>query len=113
MSGMEQEIIKPASQPQTGSQAFSPFGCFLASAGVTLLVFCKAGAAMVATVWAVSKLFDFPDWMMLGLMALGAIPVLWATVWTAGRAWHVEQLLSRHQDIDKPVFEFAHYFKKA
>jgi hypothetical protein len=110
---MEQEIIKPESQPQTGSQAFSPLGCFLASAGVTLLVFCKAGAAMVATVWAISKLFGFPDFLMYGLFALGAVPVLWATVWTAGRAWHVEQLLARHQDIDTPVFTLSHYFKKA
>lgn len=112
MSPMEQEIIKPDTQPAAGTQAFSPFGCFLAASGVTLLVFCKAGAAMVATVWAGSKLFGLPDVLMYGLMVAGAIPVLWATVWTAGRAWHVEQLLAQHKDIDTPVFTLAHYLKK-
>jgi len=110
---MEQEIIKPDPVPATGTQAFSPLGCFLAAAGVTLLVLCKAGAAMVATVWAVSKLLGFPDMLMYALMLVGLVPVLWATVWTAGRAWHVEQLLAQHRDIDMPVFKLAYYFKKA
>ena len=109
---MEQEIIKPESRLPAGTQAFSPFGCFLEASGVTLLVLCKAGAAMVATVWAGSKLFGFHDLLMYALMAVGAVPVLWATVWTAGRAWHVEQLLAQHRDIDTPVFRLGHYFKK-
>lgn len=113
MTGMEQEIIKPESSPRTSSQAFSPLGCFLAASGATLLVFCKAGAAMLAAVWAFSKLLGLPDVMMYGVMALGAVPVLWATVWTAGRAWHVEQLLARNQDIDVPVFKLGNYFRKA
>ena len=109
---MEQDIIKPDIQPRSGSQAFSPLGCFLAASGVTLLAFCKLGAAMVATVWAVSKLFGLPDILMYILMAAGALPVLWATVWTAGRAWHVEQRLAQHLDIDTPVFNLRHYFKR-
>ena len=113
MTGMEQEIIKPAPNLQRSSQGFSPLGCFIAASGATLLVFCKAGAAMVATVWAFSKLFGVPEVMMYGVMALGAVPVLWATVWTAGRAWHVEQLLAQHHDIDVPVFKLGHYFRKA
>ena len=112
MSAMEQEIIKPDTAPAAGSQAFSPFGCFLAASGVTLLVFCKAGAAMVATVWAASKLFGLPDMFMYGLMVLGAVPVVRATIWTAGRAWHVEQLLAQHKDIDTPIFNLSHYLKK-
>jgi len=109
---MEQEIVKPEHPPKASSQAFSPLGCFLAASGVTLLAFCKLGAAMVATVWAVSQLFGFPDLMMYALMALGAIPVLWATVWTAGRAWHVERRLAQHLDVDVPVFKLGHYFKR-
>lgn len=112
MTGMEQEIIKPETAPAKSSQGFSPLGCFIAAAGATLLVFCKAGAAMVATVWAFSKLLGLPDMMMYGIMAVGALPVLWATVWTAGRAWHVEQLLARHGDIDVPVFKLGYYFRK-
>jgi hypothetical protein len=107
---MDQDITKPEHPPKTTSQAFSPLGCFLAASGVTLLAFCKLGAAMVATVWAVSQIFGFPNLMMYGLMALGAIPVLWATVWTAGRAWHVERRLAQHLDIDAPVFKLGHYF---
>jgi hypothetical protein len=109
---MEQEIIKPDTQPRAGGQAFSPLGCSLAAAGATLLAFCKLGAAMLATVWAASKLFGLPDFMMYGFMVVGAVPVLWATIWTAGRAWHVERCLAQDLDIDTPVFKLAHYFKR-
>ena len=109
---MEQEIIKPDVPPQGSSQAFSPMGSLVAAFGATLLMLCFTGSAMVATVWALSKLVGLPDMVMLGLMALGAIPVVWVTIWTAGRAWHVERLLAAHQDIDVPVFNMMHYFKK-
>ena len=49
---------------------------------------------------------------MYALMAAGLIPVLWVTAWTAGRAWHVEQLLAAGKDIDVPVFNLRHYFAK-
>lgn len=110
---MDQEIIKPETEPKTASQAFSPLGCLIAAVGATLLMFCMTGAAMVTTVWAVSKLFGFPDVVMYGLMVIGAVPVLWWTVWTAGRAWYVEQLLAAHKDIDPAVFKLGYYFRKA
>ncbi len=110
---MEQEFLKPDQTPKTGTQAFSPFGCFLAAAGVTLLTFCLVGAAAAASVWAFSKLFGLPDNALYVLLALVALPVLWATIWTAGRAWHVEQRLAQHLDIDAPVFGMMHYFRKS
>jgi hypothetical protein len=67
---------------------------------------------MAATVWAFSKLFGLPDWMLYALLALGILPVIWATIWTAGRAWHVEQRLAQNLDIDVPVFTLGHYFKR-
>jgi hypothetical protein len=109
---MEQEFVKPQAGPRTGTQAFSPLGCFLAAAGATMMSASMIGAAMVATVWAISKLIGLPDIMMYGLMALGAIPVLWATVWTAGRAWHIEQRLAQHLDVDNPVFKIGFHFKR-
>lgn len=112
MTDMEQDIIKPETSPRTGTQAFSPLGCLIAASGATLMITCMTGAAMVATVWALSKLIGLPDIVMYGLMVLGAVPVLWVAVWTAGRAWHVEQLLAQHKNIDVPVFSIAHYFKK-
>ncbi len=45
-------------------------------------------------------------------MVLGLIPAVLATIWTAGRAWHVERRLAQHQDIDVPNFKLLHYFKK-
>lgn len=110
---MEQEILKPENPPRTGAQAFSPLGCFLAAFGATLLILCFTGAGMVASVWAFSKLLGLPDLVMYGVMALGFLPVIWATIWTAGRAWHVEQLLAEHKDIDTPVFSVSHYFRKS
>ncbi|WP_373504266.1 hypothetical protein [Aestuariivirga sp.] len=109
---MEQEIIKPDTQPKAGTQAFSPLGCLIAATGATLMVFCMMASAMVATVWALSKLAGLPDMFMYALMAVGLIPVLWVTAWTAGRAWHVEQLLAAQKDVDVPVFNLRHYFAK-
>jgi len=109
---MDQEIIKPENEPKSGTQAIGAAGGMIAAVGATLLLFCLTGAAMVATVWAFSKLFGLPDVLMYVLLAAGAVPVLWLTVWTAGRAWHVEQLLESHSDIDAPVFHLGHYFRK-
>lgn len=109
---MEQEIIKPEAAPKGGSQGFSPFGSLMAAFGATLLMLCFTGSSMVATVWAMSKLIGLPDIVMYGLFAIGVLPVLWVTIWTAGRAWHVERLLASYQDIDVPVFSLSYYFKK-
>jgi fatty acid desaturase len=113
MSGMEQEIITPPATPKADSHAFSPLGCFLAAAGATLMTLSLLGAAAAATVWAFVKLLGFPDTVLYVALAIAMIPVLWATVWTAGRAWHVEQLLARSLDVDTPVFKLGHYFKGA
>jgi hypothetical protein len=53
-----------------------------------------------------------PDIAMYVVMAAGLVPVVWVTVWTAGRAWHVERLLASGLDIDAPVFSMSYYFKK-
>lgn len=110
---MDQEIITPPTSPKRESHAFSPFGCFLAATGATLLSFCLLGAAAAASVWAFVKLFGLPDPVLYVALAIAFVPVLWATVWTAGRAWHVEQRLARHLDVDTPVFKLAYYLKGA
>lgn len=109
---MDQEIIIPETPPKGSAQGFSPFGSLLAASGATLMMLCFMGSAMVATVWAFAKLIGVPDFVMYAVMALGVIPVVWATVWTAGRAWHVERLLASGKDIDVPVFNLSHYFRK-
>jgi hypothetical protein len=110
---MDQEIIKPDTRPRSSAQATGPLGCILAATGATLLALTKLGAAMAATVWAASRLLGLPDEIMWGIMALGTIPVLWATVWTAGRAWHIERRLEAGLDVDAPVFKLMHYWRKA
>jgi hypothetical protein len=112
MKRMEQEYIKPDKQPGASVQALSPFGSFLAAAGATLLAFCLVGAAAAASVWAFSKMLGFPDLLIQILLVLVAVPVLMATAWTAGRAWHVEQRLGRGQDGDTPVFNMFYYWRK-
>jgi hypothetical protein len=110
---MDQDIIKPETAPKSSSQAFSPLGCFIAASGVTLLTFCLLGAAAVTSVWAFAKLLALPDSVTYVAMVAIMVPVLLATVWTAGRAWHVERRLAAHQDIDVPVFNWLHYFKRS
>lgn len=109
---MDQEIIAPDAAPRPGEQGFSVAERAIAALGATLMLFCLTGAAMVATVWAFSKLIGLPDIVMYGLMVLGAAPVLWLTLWTAGRAWHVEKLLASGGDIDAPSPRIGHYFRK-
>lgn len=109
---MEQELIKPDVAPKGSSQAISPLGCFIAASGITLLTLCLLGTAALTTIWAFSKLLGLPEVLSEGLMVLGLIPAVIATIWTAGRAWHVERRLARHQDIDVPNFKLLHYFKK-
>jgi hypothetical protein len=109
---MDHDIIRPETAPKPGAQGFSPAGSLIAAFGATLLMLCFTGSAMVSTVWAFAKLIGVPDMVMYGVMALGVIPVVWATVWTAGRAWHVERLLASAKDIDVPVFNLSFYFKK-
>ena len=111
MGTMEQELIKPDRTPKTGQQAFSQFGCFLAAAGATLLTFCLVGVSAVASVWAFSKLLGLPDSFIIVLLGFVAIPVGLITVWTAGRAWHVEQRLAQGLDIDSPVFKTTYYWR--
>jgi hypothetical protein len=109
---MEQELIKPDVPPKGSSQAISPLGCFIAASGITLLTLCLLGTAALTTIWAFSKLLGLPQLLSEGLMVLGLVPAVIATIWTAGRAWHVERRLAQHQDIDVPNFTLLHYFKK-
>lgn len=110
---MEQELIKPETPPKSSSQAISPLGCFIAASGITLLTLCLLGTAALTTIWAFSKLLGLPEVLTQGLMVLGLVPAIVATIWTGGRAWHVERRLAQHQDIDVPNFQLLHYFKKS
>jgi hypothetical protein len=109
---MEQEIITPKAAPAPTSHSMGLFNSFLSAAGVVLLSVTKLGAAFAAIIWAFSQLLGLPDMAMYVLMALGLIPVIWSTIWVAGRAWHVEQLLETGRDVDRPVFKALYYFKK-
>ena len=111
---MEPEILKPDITPTPKStQALGTTGSAIAAAGAALLTFCLVGAASAASVWAFSKLIGLPDVILLPSLALVAIPVIAITIWTAGRAWHVEQRLARGLDVDQPIFQWGYYFKKA
>lgn len=112
MSGMSDEILRPDQTPKGNVHNVGTTGSLLSAIGVTLLALTKLGAAMAVTVWAMVKLFGLPDYVLYGLLVLGAVPVLWAVIWTAGRAWHVENRLGRGLDVDTPVFNLMHYWKK-
>jgi hypothetical protein len=109
---MEQEIITPKAPPAPTSHSMGVLNSFLSAAGVVLLSVTKLGAAFAAIIWAVSQLMGLPDVVMYALMVLGLFPVIWSTIWIAGRAWHVEQLLETGRDVDRPVFQAFYYWKK-
>jgi hypothetical protein len=109
---MEHELITPERKPFSSNQAFSPMGCALAAIGAALSTLSLIGAAMAASVWAFVKLLGLPDTALYFLLALGMIPVLWATIWVGSRAWYVERRLAGGNDIDQPVFSLKHYLRK-
>jgi hypothetical protein len=108
---MNEEIIRPDTSPKSAKQGAGNLGGMLAAFGAALLAATKLGAAMATTVWALAKLFGLPDMVLYVLLAAGTIPVLWAVIWTGGRAWHVEQRLEQGLDVDTPVFKLMHYWK--
>jgi energy-converting hydrogenase Eha subunit E len=110
---MEQEIRRPDYVPRQHDRTASSLNCALAAIGVTLMTFCLVGAAAVATVWAVGSLFEVSQKMIAILAGISLVPVLGLSIWTAGRAWHLERRLARGDDVDPPVFKMLHYFRSA
>ena len=112
MAGMEQEIRRPDYVPRQHDRAASSLNCALAAIGVTLMTLCLVGAAALTAVWAIGKLAGASDTILLVMAVVVSIPVLALSIWTAGRAWHLERRLARGQDVDTPVFSVLHYFRK-
>jgi hypothetical protein len=94
------------------AQQENALGSAIAASGATLMALVFSATSLAAVAWALVKLVGLPDVALWVLLALAAVPVLWATVWTAGRAWHVERRLTQGLDVDRPVFNLSHYFKK-
>jgi hypothetical protein len=112
MGVMEQEIRRPDYVPRKHDRAASSLNCALAAIGVTLMTLCLVGSGAVTAVWAVAKLFGASNQTIMILSALVMIPVLALSIWTAGRAWHLERRLAAGQDVDAPAYGVFHYFKK-
>jgi hypothetical protein len=89
-----------------------PVGRLVAAAGATLLAFVFSTTSIVAVIWALATLLGLPDILLWILLALGAVPIIWTTLWTAGRAWHVEKLLETGRDVDQPSFKLGAYLGK-
>lgn len=109
---MDQEITPPQAPRKLTSHSVGFLHSLMSAAGVVLLTVTKLGASFAAVIWALAQLLGLPDIIMYALMALALIPIAWATLWVAGRAWHVEQLLESGQDVDRPVFEALYYWNK-
>jgi hypothetical protein len=112
MRTMEQELRRPDYVPRQHDRTSSNMNCFLAAAGMTAMMLSLLGSAAAISAWAIAKLLGLNDQFLLALIVLFEIPVLWATIWTAGRAWHLERRLASGKDMDQPVFKLFHYFKK-
>jgi energy-converting hydrogenase Eha subunit E len=110
---MEQELRRPEYKPRQHDRSSSALNCALASIGVTLMTLCLVGSAAITTVWAVGTLFEAGQTTFLVMSAIVAIPVLALSIWTAGRAWHLERRLSAGKDVDVPNFGIFHYFRKS
>jgi fatty acid desaturase len=111
MATMEQELRRPDYVPRKHDRAVSAINCAMAAVGLTAMTFCLVGSAAMTAVWAIGTLFGASQTVFLVLAAIVAIPVLWLSVWTAGRAWSLERRLSEGRDVDAPVFEALHYFR--
>ena len=87
-------------------------GCLIAASGATLLALSFSLVAVSGVFFAFVKLLGLPDIVLWVLLALGLIPVAWVTIWTALRAWHVENGLELGLDIDEPDFDVKSYLAK-
>ncbi len=112
MASMEQEIRRPDYVPRQHDRAASSLNCALAAIGVTLMTLCLVGSAALTSVWAVAKLVGVSETTMMVMAAIAMLPVIALSIWTAGRAWHLERRLARGQDVDTPHFGVFHYFRK-
>jgi len=101
------KVHRPAMHSSAGEARH--VGRLIAAGGATLLALVFFATSILAVAWALVKLLGLPDFVLWGLLALGAIPVIWVTLWTAGRSWHVEHLLEKGDDADQPVFELDAY----
>ena len=108
----EAEMLPPEAAPKASSHAISPLACFLASLGAGAMTLSMLGYTAAVAVWALSELLGLPSWLFYGLMAVFAVPVVWTALWVSARAWHVEQLISRGEDVDTPVFKLGHYWSR-
>jgi len=77
--------------------------------GARVLALVCSSASVVSVCWALVTVVGLPQFILWALLVLGLIPVAWATAWTAGRAWHVEQLLEKGGDTDQPAFGLGAY----
>jgi fatty acid desaturase len=111
MASMEQELRRPEYVPRKHDRAVSAVNCAMAAIGLTAMTLCLVGSAAIAAVWAIGTLFDASQTIFYILAAIVALPVLWLSVWTAGRAWNLERRLSEGRDVDAPVFDALHYFR--
>lgn len=95
------------------NHSIGKIGLFMAATGASLLAMTMAATAVAAVIWAFVKLVGLPDIALYVLLVAGLIPFGWVSIWTAGRAWHVERRLARGEDVDAPVFNLLHYFRKS
>ena len=105
-------MLNSTEKSQVSANSIGPIGLILAASGATLLSFTMAATTVAAVIWAAVKLMGLPDMVLYVLLAIGIIPTIWVTIWTAGRAWHVERRLEQGLDVDTPVFKMLHYFSK-
>lgn len=103
----ETKVQRPATE--SGPPQARPIGRLVAAIGATFLALVFSMTSIVAVAWALVTLVGLPEYFLWGLLVLGVVPVAWVTVWTAGRSWHVEQLLEKGDDADKPIFELGAY----
>lgn len=87
-------------------------GCLIAASGATLLALAFSLVSISGVFFAFVKLVGLPDIVLWVLLVLGLIPAIWVTIWTALRAWHVENRLEDGLDIDEPSFDIKVYLRK-
>jgi hypothetical protein len=112
MADMEQELRRPDYVPRKHNRQASTLNCALAAIGVTLMTLSLVGSAAVTTAWALGKLFGASNAVLLGMAIVFMLPVIAYSIWTAGRAWHVEKRMAAGLDVDTPVYSVLHYVRK-
>lgn len=91
-----------ASDSATKENGGNPFVIFIISLCAAIVMAGGFGIVFEAFVIATANLFELGSTFVWVLSGANVLMILWITVWTFARSWHVERRLRSGLEVDEP-----------